>query len=176
MITFGFYRRDHVRILRWPNASVTTQDALILSTTVEHRKYPAGDRAALGSGSKSGLLTSAVGHPLTYCGAVTSFLRTAGFRRSEKQPIHQITGARRGVRDDVNSRTRRYLASMGVRTVCFLLAVVTEGWLRWVMIAAAVVLPYVSVVFANAGREGIQSMPVMAPETDRKAIDGPARP
>ena len=107
---------------------------------------------------------------------MTSFLRTAGFRRSEQQPVHQITGARRGVRDDVNSRTRRYLASMGVRTVCFLLAVVTDGWLRWVMIAAALVLPYVSVVFANAGREGIQSMPAMASETDRKAIDGPARP
>ena len=113
---------------------------------------------------------------LTYCGGVASFLRSAGFRRSDKPPVHQITGARRGVRDDVNSRTRRYLASMGVRTVCFLLAVVTDGWLRWVMIGAAVVLPYVSVVFANAGRERIESLPVMASTQDKKAIDGPAGP
>ena len=107
---------------------------------------------------------------------MTSFLRSAGFRRSDRSPVHQITGARRGVRDDVNSRTRRYLASMGVRTVCFLLAVVTDGWLRWVMVAAAVILPYVSVVFANAGRERIESLPVMASTPDQKAIDGPASP
>ena len=94
-------------------------------------------------------------------------------RRRERPPIHQITGARPGVRDDVNSRTRRYLISMGVRTVCFLLAVVTDGWLRWVMIAAAVVLPYLSVVFANSGRERIEAFPGMAAPTP-KAIDGPA--
>jgi hypothetical protein len=94
-------------------------------------------------------------------------------RRRPRAPIYQITGARPGVRDDVNSRTRRYLVSMGIRTVCFLLAVVTDGWLRWVMIAAAVVLPYLSVVFANSGRERIESLPVMA-STDHKAIDGPA--
>ncbi len=62
---------------------------------------------------------------------------------------------------------------MGVRTICFLLAVVTDGWLRWVMIGAAVVLPYLSVVFANGGRERIEALPVMA-APDRTAIDGPA--
>lgn len=105
---------------------------------------------------------------------MTSFLRSAGFRRSEKQPIHQITAARPGVRDDVNSRTRRYLVSMGIRTVCFLLAVVTDGWLRWVMIAAAVLLPYLSVVFANSGRERIEALPVMPRQNEPKAIDRPA--
>jgi hypothetical protein len=43
------------------------------------------------------------------------------------------------------------------------------------MIAAAVVLPYLSVVFANSGRERIEGLPVMTP-ADRKAIDGPAAP
>jgi hypothetical protein len=104
---------------------------------------------------------------------VTSFRAPAGFRRRERPPIHQITGARPGVRDDVNSRTRRYLISMGVRTVCFLLAVVTDGWLRWVMIAAAVVLPYLSVVFANSGRERVAAFPAMAAPAP-KAIEGPA--
>ena len=104
---------------------------------------------------------------------MTSFRTPAAFRRRARPPIYQITGARRGVRDDVNSRTRRYLISMGVRTVCFLLAVVTTGWLRWAMIAAAVVLPYLSVVFANGGRERIEALPVMA-APNPKAIDGPA--
>jgi Flp pilus assembly protein TadB len=104
---------------------------------------------------------------------VTSFRAPISLRRRERSPIHQITGARPGVRDDVNSRTRRYLISMGVRTVCFLLAVVTAGWLRWVMIAAAVVLPYLSVVFANSGRERIEAFPGVAATTP-KAIEGPA--
>ena len=103
---------------------------------------------------------------------MTSFRVPAALRRPERAPIHQITGARPGVRDDVNSRTRRYLVSMGVRTVCFLLAVVTDGWLRWVMIAAAVVLPYLSVVFANSGRERIAAFPGAAAPTP-KAIEGP---
>ena len=104
---------------------------------------------------------------------MTSFRAPASLRRRERPTIHQITGARPGVRDDVNSRTRRYLASMGIRTVCFLLAVVTDGWLRWVMIAAAVVLPYLSVVFANGGRERIETFSGMT-ETTPQAIEGPA--
>ena len=47
----------------------------------------------------------------------------------------------------------RYLVSMGVRTACFLLAVVVHGPLRWMFVLAAIVLPYIAVVFANAGRE-----------------------
>ena len=71
-------------------------------------------------------------------------------------PVYQITSARRGVRDDVDSRTRRYLFFMGVRTAFFLGAVVAGGWLRWVMIVPALVLPYLSVVFVNGGREPIE--------------------
>jgi hypothetical protein len=59
--------------------------------------------------------------------------------------------------EDISYRQRRYLISMGIRTACLLAAVVLAGrapvWLVGVMIAAAVVLPYVSVVFANGGRE-----------------------
>jgi hypothetical protein len=93
-------------------------------------------------------------------------------RRRRKTPVYQITGARRGVRDDVNSRTRRYLISMGIRTVCFVLAVVAHGWLRWALIVAALVLPYLSVVFANGGRERIEGMPVVSRAEDRRAIEG----
>jgi DUF3099 family protein len=93
-------------------------------------------------------------------------------RRRAKAPVYQITGARPGVRDDVNSRTRRYLISMGIRTVCFVLAVVAQGWLRWTLIVAALVLPYLSVVFANGGRERIEGMPVVSRADDQRAIEG----
>ncbi len=93
-------------------------------------------------------------------------------RGGAREPVYQITAARRGVRDDVNSRTRRYLVSMGVRTVCFVLAVVTDGWLRWVLIAAAVLLPYLSVVFANGGRERVVNLPETDLPDERRAIGG----
>ena len=106
---------------------------------------------------------------MTYCEGVQ---RPGSFRRKDSAPpVYQITGARRGVREDVDQRTRRYLASMGVRTVCFLLAVVTHGYLRWGFIVLAVLLPYVSVVFANGGRERTIDLPDADVTNDRRALD-----
>jgi hypothetical protein len=52
---------------------------------------------------------------------------------------------------------RRYLLSMGIRTACFVLAVVALGVLHWTVVGwglviAAVILPYIAVVVANAKR------------------------
>ncbi|NMM23062.1 MAG: DUF3099 domain-containing protein [Phycicoccus sp.] len=52
---------------------------------------------------------------------------------------------------------RRYLVSMIIRTVCFVLAVVAIAVLHWnvvgwLLVVAAVVLPYIAVVMANATR------------------------
>jgi len=52
---------------------------------------------------------------------------------------------------------RRYLVSMIIRTVCFVLAVVAIVLLHWTvvgwaLVVAAVVLPYIAVVMANATR------------------------
>ena len=107
---------------------------------------------------------------MTYCEGVR---RPGWLRRgSGREPVYQITGARRGVREDVDQRTRRYLISMGVRTICFILAVVTHGYLRWGFIVLAVVLPYVSVVFANGGRERTIDLPDADVANDRRALDG----
>ena len=106
---------------------------------------------------------------MTYCEGVQ---RPGSFRRKDSAPpVYQITGARRGVREDVDQRTRRYLASMGVRTVCFILAVVTHGYLRWGFIVLAVLLPYVSVVFANGGRERTIDLPDADVTNQRRALD-----
>ncbi len=42
---------------------------------------------------------------------------------------------------------------MGFRMVTFLAAIVTEGWVRWVLLGASLLLPWIAVVVANAGRE-----------------------
>jgi hypothetical protein len=42
---------------------------------------------------------------------------------------------------------------MTLRTICFVGAVVAQGWLRWTFVVGALVLPYVAVLIANAGRE-----------------------
>jgi len=68
------------------------------------------------------------------------------------EPVYRITGAPTAQSEDLRGRTRKYLVSMGIRTACFVGATVTSGPLRWVLIAGAVLLPYLAVVFANAGR------------------------
>ncbi|NAZ84262.1 DUF3099 domain-containing protein [Kineococcus sp. R8] len=54
---------------------------------------------------------------------------------------------------DIGIRYRKYVIQMVIRTVCFLLFVLIDHWVRWFFVAGAVFLPYVAVVLANAGRE-----------------------
>jgi hypothetical protein len=62
----------------------------------------------------------------------------------------RITTASTSRREEIASRQRRYVWSMAVRTACFVAAIaVGPGWLRWVLVAGAVLLPYVAVVMAN---------------------------
>lgn len=65
-----------------------------------------------------------------------------------------ITTARTGRSQDIHRREVRYLISMGIRTVCFVLAIVIQNPVRWAFVGAAFVLPYVAVVIANAASRG----------------------
>ena len=72
--------------------------------------------------------------------------------RRQPDDAVRITTATRGHTDDVDARQRRYLVSMGLRTACFVLAIVSMGhWFMWVFLAASFILPSVAVVIANAG-------------------------
>lgn len=76
--------------------------------------------------------------------------------------VFRITGARAGLHDDVRARQRRYVISMSVRTVSVILAATLWNVERHVAIVALVlglVLPYIAVVIANAGRENAPSLP-----------------
>jgi xanthine/uracil permease len=54
--------------------------------------------------------------------------------------------------DERRGRERRYLITMAVRVVAFILAIVlATGWIRVIAIILALVLPWVAVVLANAG-------------------------
>jgi hypothetical protein len=74
-------------------------------------------------------------------------------RKAAKPGVYAVTGVRSSLTEDVNGRQRRYALAMSIRTVCFLLCVVTPGPLRWAFFVGALVLPYVAVVIANGGRE-----------------------
>jgi hypothetical protein len=97
--------------------------------------------------------------------------------------VFRITGARRGLADDVRGRERRYVISMSVRTVSVILAVVLWNIERHVAVVALVLgilLPYISVVIANAGRESAPSPPsTFVPTPSRPMIapvSGPGDP
>ena len=88
----------------------------------------------------------------------------------------RITTARSSAADDMKSRQRRYAIAMTIRTVCFVAAVVIgSGIFMWLMIAAAVFLPFLAVVAANAGdqRNDGFSLPggSAAPELTAKGRD-----
>jgi hypothetical protein len=88
-----------------------------------------------------------------------------------------ITSARPSRSADIHRRQTRYLLSMAIRTVCFVLAIVTSGALRWTMVTAAVFLPYIAVVLANATDRRSVAGPAAFGADDRPQLDsGPAAP
>jgi Flp pilus assembly protein TadB len=91
--------------------------------------------------------------------------------------VYQITGAQDSTSAEVRARTRKYLISMGVRTACFIAAVLVSGPARWVLLAGALVLPWIAVVVANAGRERQhETPPITIMELNRLALGAAERP
>ncbi|NKZ09181.1 DUF3099 domain-containing protein [Actinomadura latina] len=76
-------------------------------------------------------------------------------RHHQREPeVYTVTDAPRPMSEDIGYRQRRYLISMGIRTLCFIGAVAgAPWWLAVLMVIGAVLLPYIAVVFANGGRE-----------------------
>jgi Protein of unknown function (DUF3099) len=73
------------------------------------------------------------------------------------EQVHLVTQARRPMSEDISYRQRRYLLMMGIRTLCFAIAVVLfVAHLRWLILipaVGAIIIPYIAVIFANGGRE-----------------------
>lgn len=69
--------------------------------------------------------------------------------------FHDITSAQKGLSTDLTRRQRRYFISMMIRTACFIATVLLPSPFRWFTLVGALILPYVAVVIANAGRESV---------------------
>lgn len=87
-----------------------------------------------------------------------------------------ITSVRPARSVDIRRRQNRYLISMGIRTICFVLAIVTTGPVRWIFVTAAIILPYVAVVLANATdrRGSTGSIPYVADQKPQIEAPKPA--
>jgi hypothetical protein len=97
--------------------------------------------------------------------------------------VYTVTDARRPMSEDIGYRERRYLLTMGVRALCFVIGIVfaltLHGSWRWLAVAAllgAVVLPYIAVIFANGGREpdsAARFEPYEPESSQKKPLSGP---
>ncbi len=59
---------------------------------------------------------------------------------------------------------------MAIRTACFIGAVVTEGWVRWILVIGAFILPYIAVVMANVASPRIEGADLVPPEQGRREL------
>jgi hypothetical protein len=79
-------------------------------------------------------------------------------KQAGNSEVYTVTDAPVPISDDIRHRQRRYLISMGIRTGCFLAAVLAAvagapPWAVLLLVVGAIFLPYISVVIANGGRE-----------------------
>ena len=100
-----------------------------------------------------------------------------GRHHADAHGAFRITSAPHTPAEDLAGRQRRYLISMAVRVVCFVSAVAFfDGWLRYVLMMAAILLPYVAVVFANIDEKRSEAFTPQAPDaralphTDTKGL------
>ena len=94
-------------------------------------------------------------------------------RRHERtdEAVISVTSAQPGRSEDLDSRIARYAWMMSIRIVCFVLAVITPSPWRWMFMVAAVFLPYIAVVLANAHRTTTVNSAAAFIAPDRPAIE-----
>jgi hypothetical protein len=99
-------------------------------------------------------------------------------RRRQPEAV-RITTAPVSRKDELAHRQRRYVISMTIRTFCFIGAVVAHGWIRWVLVVGAFVLPYIAVVMANKASpvvdEDDPEHPGVMADTDYRQLGGSPR-
>lgn len=71
----------------------------------------------------------------------------SGARGSRERPL--ITDAQEGASADLKQRQTRYVITMAFRVACFISMLWVPSPWRWFLLGAAVVLPYIAVIFAN---------------------------
>ncbi len=85
-------------------------------------------------------------------------------RKGHQTDVVRITTAPESPEREIAHRQKRYMVSMAIRTLCFVAAIVVgDGWVRWVLVAGAFVLPYVAVVMANSAAPRVEGTAPPAP-------------
>ncbi|MHA7262322.1 DUF3099 domain-containing protein [Arthrobacter sp. TMN-37] len=92
--------------------------------------------------------------------------------------VHSISDARESHTDEMRSRMIKYSISMGIRMVCLILVFFVEGWMMWVVIAGAVLLPYFAVIIANGGSDTseIRHTDALLDRAPAREIEAPGPP
>ena len=99
-------------------------------------------------------------------------VRTHGRPQTDEPSVQRITSAPEPHSADLDRRMSRYLWQMGIRTACFIGAYFASGWLQWVLLIGAIVLPYIAVVLANNGT--ISNGEILGPIPDQQPAPQPA--
>lgn len=86
--------------------------------------------------------------------------------------ITNITSMTESAEEERQHRTRNYLMTMAIRTLCVLLMVFVRGPWLWVVAAGAIFLPWIAVVIANHVYER-KLQPVLQPDATAVAIRHP---
>ncbi len=98
--------------------------------------------------------------------------------RSSDSDAIRITTAASSHAADIAARQKRYVASMSLRSICFVGAVTTAilggpGWVVGILIGGALVLPYIAVVMANARVTRADDFALRTGLDDRPQLAGP---
>ena len=90
------------------------------------------------------------------------------------EPV-RITTASRSHREDIARRQKRYLISMTIRTLCFVLGVVSIGhWFMWLFLVASFFLPTIAVIVAKASSRPDPGGPAyFDPDPGTRALEAP---
>lgn len=96
--------------------------------------------------------------------------------RSGGDDAVRITSAAPSAHEDLRRRQRRYLISMSLRSACFVGAVIAGlmeiDWLWPILIAGALVLPYIAVVLANVRATRMQEFDLQGAAYTARALGG----
>ena len=89
-----------------------------------------------------------------------------------------VTTAPKSPREEQSDRQRRYLITMAIRIVCFILAIVlVQLGLKWeaaIAVVGSLTLPWIAVVAANAGPKRHVERPALYSRRQPKELDPPA--
>ena len=115
------------------------------------------EQPSFGSRSRRASRSIAVGEELLRPGRTRSCVGgqlrwNRRVRRARPQRPVLITSAERSRREEIRHRETRYVMAMMVRVVFFIVAVVAlHSWARFLGMIAAICIPWLAVLYANAG-------------------------